>query len=215
MVIQEFLSVTLAFPTLLFTGLVLLAMLYWILVILGALGLDALDLDAEGSADAGFLSAARGWLGLRHVPLTVVLSLVFLFGWLFTHLGTLLLLERWDASVSRAVGGTVLLFASLALALPLTSLLLRPLGSALQPERPIRREDQVGRIVRIDSSRVDEKVGTARDDEGSVLHVRCEAPNGFERGSKALVVSFDEAREVYVVAPLHDIVPSEVTSTKT
>jgi hypothetical protein len=91
-------------------------------------------------------------------------------------------------------------------AFPVTSVLVRPLAHVLKVETPVSRRDLVGKIVRIDTSRVDHRFGMAKAEDGAgglLVQVRCEAEgNGLCRGSDALVVRYDATREVYEVVPL-------------
>jgi hypothetical protein len=114
----EFFAAALSFPTVVFTVLLLIAGAYWMLVIVGAAGMDVLDFDidveigadgaAEGAAEAAAEGAAEGAtegaghgggggivgalmaaIRVKGVPLTIVLSLVVFYGWIITHLTTL------------------------------------------------------------------------------------------------------------------------------
>jgi hypothetical protein len=82
----------------------------------------------------------------------------------------------------------------------------RPLAYVLKVEKPVSRRDLVGKIVRIDTSRVDHRFGMAKAEDGAgglLVQVRCEAEgNGLGRGSDALVVRYDATREIYEVVPL-------------
>jgi len=45
---------------------------------------------------------------------------------------------------------------------------------------------------------------------GLIVQVRCaDEGNGLSRGSNALVVSYDDKREVYEVTPFDDILPAK------
>ena len=48
-----FLAEIIAFPTVIFTGMLGLALFYWIFVILGAIGIDAFDVDVDGLLEGG------------------------------------------------------------------------------------------------------------------------------------------------------------------
>lgn len=240
---EEFLSVSLSYPTVIFTGLLAAVFLYWLLVIVGAMGIDVLDVDAgghegvaeaavegaaEGAADAAAEGAADGGNGshgenlgvlgsvfyalrLRSVPATLVLSLVVLFGWILSWLGTRMLVHQLGLGPAWLIG-TALLATSIIAAFLLTSLTVRPLASVIKVERRVSRRDLVGKVVRIDTSRVDGRFGVAKAENGGaglIVQVRCDtADNGLTRGSNALVVSYDQAREVYEVVPIDDP-PSE------
>lgn len=226
----EFLSVTLAYPTVVFTGLLALSFLYWILVIIGALGIDLLDFDvggehaAEGAAEgavhgaveggvkgaahaaeAGIVGSALVTLQLRNAPMTLVLSVWLLMAWLGTYFSAAFLLPQPSFLV-----GTGLALASVIVALPITSMIVRPFSRALKVERQTLRADLVGKMVLVDTSRVDARFGSARAEDGGsglIIQIRCDSENELARGSQALVLSYDEGREAYEVTPVDDILP--------
>lgn len=255
----EFLATTLSFPTVIFTVLLAVCCAYWLMVIVGALGIDALDFDfdgfdgaadgaaegvmegvaegaAEGAAEGVIEGAAEGvaegasegvveggvhgvnFLGsillalkLRTVPITLVLSLWLLFSWTATNLMADSLLPRMTFMPGWLAATTISVVAVLV-SLPLSSIFVRPLGRVLKVEKATHRKGLVGKVVRIDTSRVDAKFGSAQAADGGsglILSVRCDAENNLTRGSKALVVSYDREREVYEVTPVDDMLPSE------
>jgi hypothetical protein len=264
---DEFFAATFAYPTVIFTVLLGVSVVYWLLVIIGAIGIDALDVDldgategagegiaegvaegaaegvgegvaegaAEGATDGaahgvvkglsggtnvgelgdamhgGFMSSLLHALDLRAAPMTVVLSVFFFFAWLLTNLGRHYLINGMGFGPVWLVGSGLMLGGVIG-ALPLTSILVRPLGKILKVEPTISRKDLIGKIVRIDTSRVDARFGQALAEDGGaglIVPVRCDGDHGLRRGSQALVVSWDSVREAYEVAPVDDIVPSE------
>jgi len=165
---------------------------------------------SEGASEAsiGLVAGVFHALKLRSVPLTLVLSLVILIGWVLSFLGSRYLIIRMGLGPSWLIG-TALLASSIIVAFPITSIFVRPLAGLLKVEKATSRQDLVGRIVRIDTSRVDDRFGMAKAEDGGaglIVQVRCDAAdNGLTRGSNALVVSFDTKREVYEVTPYDDI----------
>lgn len=259
---NEFFAATFAYPTLIFTVLLGASAVYWLLVIFGAIGIDALDLDvdlegategagegvaegvaegaAEGAADGAAQGVVKGIAGgadmgdlgdamqggllgslfhalnLRAAPMTVVLSVFFFFCWLLTNLGRHYLIDTMGLGPVWLVG-TGLMLGAVVAAVPLTGMFVRPLGKILKVEVPISRKDLIGKVVRIDTSRVDARFGQAQAEDGGaglIVQVRCDGDNRLGRGSQALVVSYDAVREAYEVAPLEDIVPSEAFAKK-
>ena len=84
-------------------------------------------------------------------------------------------------------------------------------------EKQTNRSDLIGKVVKIDTSRVDDKFGSAKADDGGaglIIQVRCDSANKLTRGSNALVVSFDDDREAYEVTPVDDILPSKALAKK-
>ncbi len=228
---DEFFAASLSFPTVVFTVLLGIALVYWVLVIIGALGLDSLDFgdgghggdighgdvghgDAghgdggDGGHDGhshGFLGTLLGALRLDAVPTTIVVSLIFFFGFLLSELSTYYLLggtRNWLLE-------TLVLVAVFVVAVLLTAVAIRPLAPVFHTHSAARRSGLVGKVVTIDTSRVDAGFGAARAEDGGaglIVQVRCDPPNELARGARALVVSYDEAREVYEVTALGDLV---------
>ena len=225
---DDFLAASLSFPTVVFTVLMLITMAYWLLVIVGAMGLDVLDFDHDhaGGADGhggdggtdvdvdhghsgeglGVLPTLLWVLKLNSVPMTIVLSSVFFWSWLICHL-SMHYVVGYDAHWSIELG----LFAgALALAFPLTSLAVRPITPLFRSPPAQRRAALIGKVVDVDTSHVDASFGTAKAEDGGaglIVQIRCESANTLKRGDRALVLSFDEAREVYEVTPIDDLIP--------
>ena len=91
---DDFLRTALSFPTVVFTTALGVVLVYWVVVVLGAIDIDVFgvdvdlelegdvgaegldgDLDAEGASGLASLLAA---LRLKHAPLTVTLSVIIL-----------------------------------------------------------------------------------------------------------------------------------------
>ncbi len=263
----EFLSTTFSFPTVIFTVLLVVCCAYWLMVIVGALGIDALDFDfdgldgaadgaaegivegaAEGAAEGAteglvegategategvFDGAATGvsegaaegasFVGtlfltfkLRHVPMTLVLSVWLLFSWTLSSLAHASLMPQLTA-LPGWLSGTLVVLGSLVVSLPLTSVLVRPLGRVLKVEKPTSKGAIIGQIVKIDTTRVDAGFGSGKVEDGGaglIIRVRCDTDNRLSRGSKALVVSYDPKRDAYEVTPVDDMLPSEASRT--
>ncbi len=232
---HEFLAESLSFPTVVFTVLLGIAAGYWLLVIIGALGMDMLDADhgggghvghgdvghgdaghvhvegdaGHGDADGhGILATLLGPLKLNAVPMTLVVSLIAFFGWLLAHFsGHFVALSH-----SNWFTEALLLIGAFVLAVLITSVVIRPLAPLFRTNPGAHRIALVGKVVTIDTSRVDAEFGVAKAEDGGpglLVQVRCDLPNRLGRGHRALVVSYDEVREVYEVTSLGDILPSD------
>ncbi len=207
-------EVSLGFPSVIFTTLLLLAIGYWIIAVLSGtidLEIDA-DVDAGGDvgADVGDGGGAGGsFFGtlvqsfdLHHMPITLVFSVIALAGWGISA-GLTLLATTSGGSANLLVGifialGTLL--ASVFIA-GRVGRLLRPFFVAALP---VRRADLVGRICTIRTGRVDASFGQAevRDRERAehFIQVRCTIENDLTAGSQALIVDVDDEGR-FVVSP--------------
>ena len=242
----EFLTAILAFPTVVFTILLGVVILYWLFVLLGALDVDLLgDADLDGGHDlhfdghghvdahghfdghghadshfdghghadhghdhghdahdghhggvAGLIQA----LGLGGVPVTVMLSILILVAWSFCFGAMQLLSGR---SPVWLVAAAALL--SLTIAVPLTSLLVRPLRRFFITLPAPRHRDLLGKVCTITTLRVDERYGQAEIEDGGaglIVQVRSNGPVRLARGDRAII--FDYRDEVFLVAPVEE-----------
>lgn len=194
-----------------FSVLLVAAVLYWLLVILGALDLDILHLhghegahhdaghDAHHAGDdhhPGWFSGFLEFLSIGKVPLTVILSILVFTGWAVAML--LALLGLWWLLVAPA---------ALAAALPLTAAACRPLRavfSALDRGTPTG-VSLFGREARITSATCDATFGTATCEvEGAehLIQVVAIRPDlVFRRNDQVVIADHDRERDLYLVGP--------------
>ena len=165
---------------------------------------DADTADGHGdAAEAGLF----GMLGLGRVPVTITMSAAILLAWTAS---TLSALSLHPVGLIFQLG---LLLASLVVGLLGTAVLLRPLGKALNADRPARRRDSLGQICTITSGKVDATFGTAQVADGAAglnVHVVCPKPNTLKKGDRALLVDFDSAKDTYEIEPVDWLLPQEI-----
>ncbi|MBO3735568.1 hypothetical protein [Glycomyces niveus] len=207
---SEFLDIALSFPPVVFSFGLVVVVLYWLIVIVGALDVDIVDVggDAELDAGGGFWSA----FGFGAVPFTVVLSLWITLGWIVTVLGT-----SWVRSanmfVPPALTGTAVLVAGIGVGMLGAKLLTRPLGRLFEDAPATAHADLVGKVCVVRTGTVTLDAGQAEitDDEGSVLLINVRRsphePDGideelFARHSKVVVFDYDEVEKVFLVVPV-------------
>ncbi len=221
---MHLLGLALSFPAVIFTVLLGVALLYWLLVIAGAAQVDALG---EGAADAalgdhaggdldvghdaldvghghGALSGLLAALKLRSAPATVVLSSLVLFSWVLTMLGLLVVESAVPASLAGVARASLLVLAPLLALLP-TSLVLRPLAPIFAVPRAAAHADLVGRVCTVRTGTVTERFGEATLEDGGagvVVRVRVATGETLSRGEQAVIVGYDEQRQEFTVAPL-------------
>lgn len=246
---MDLIEASLRFPTVVFTIGLGIALIYWLFVFLGALDIDlfggdahqmeitgagkgvgdALTGGAKGGAEAlkgsklgldgGDGGGVWGSLGFTAVPITISLSVIFLVCW------ALSLLAMHYAPDLVGAGSWVaptVLPATLVVGLPLSGLLVRPLGPVFALHEGKSNRDYIGHVCTITTGRVDDGFGQARIEDGGtelVVHVRCDRPGALARHDKALIIDFDDARHAYVVEPAADVLPTaretERTETET
>lgn len=130
------------------------------------LDLDAGAPDADGALESGVggLAGLLLKLGLHGVPVTIVISLVTILGWLISYQGYYHFTGRFDSAMMRYLTGAALFIASLGLAVFVTSLLLRPVRKLIRGGQPaITTRTLLGRAVTVRSGTL------GHDSEGQVL----------------------------------------------
>lgn len=246
----EFLAAILAFPTILFTIPLGVVVGYWLIVMVGAVGVDLLDGDigdfalgakagaieggVKGAVEGGAKAAMEGGakaaleggakagasifevLGFGGVPVTVSVSAVVFLSWLMSLAITLPAKEALGFLPGALVSGGL---AALCLTggLVLAGLAVRPLRPMFVTHQAPRRSALMGRVCVIASGTVDGKFGHATFEDGGaglLLNVVCDKANQLRRGEKALILSYDAARDAYEVEPVDWLLPQELEHLK-
>lgn len=201
---DRFLDIALSFPTLILSVLLLVAVGYWLLTLLGLFDLEVLDLsDGVGAGNGGgLLSALMLKFGFGGLPFGLIYTALVSLAWLACYFVDYLFLTGLDSAMLRLLAGVVLTPVLLFLALPFAGLLLQPFRRLFTPVPGRDAVSLFGEHVRIRSPEVSEQQGLAEYDDGAaglILQVR--APDGeFRRGDTALIVDYMPDRHAYRIA---------------
>lgn len=219
---EFFIKVISSYPVAVFSVLLIVAFLYWLIACLGLVDMDSgmdadmdMDLDIPDGADAGDAGDSGGMagpiaglllkLGLNGVPLTIVISLIALLSWVISYCGVIFFQDLMAGSAFiRYLFGTGILAGSFALGVFLTSILIRPIRKIILKSRQdaVTSRSLVGCPVTI-RSEVGEHMGQAACFDGSsehILLVRAGKPGqSFKRGDKAYLVEYHPDTNTYSV----------------
>jgi len=210
---SEFLDIALSFPPVVFTFGLVLVVLYWVTVIIGALDVDIVDFgtdsDAEVEAGGGFWSA----FGFGAVPFTVVLSLWITLGWIVTFLGATWVRSAEGMFIPPAASGAAVLVAGIGVGMLGAKLLTSPLAKLFEEVPATMHADLVGKVcvVRTGTVTLDSGQAEITDEEGQLLLINVRRsphePEGlddalFARHSKVVVFDYDEIDRVFLVVPV-------------
>ena len=191
---NEFLVTALSFPTVVFSVLLTVCTVYWLLAATGLVDVDAIDgmLGVDDDAtDASGAAAMLAKLGLAGVPVMLVLTVLAFIGWLGAYFVHLLLLAHLPDGL-RLLAGLVVDIAVLVPGVFVTALLLRPADAA-----PI-----LGRTAIVSTAQVTGDYGTATVDDGGaglILQVRHEGAGQFTRGDRVVLIEYLESQHAYRV----------------
>ena len=200
-----------SFPTAVPTVVLAILLIYWLLSIIGVVDLgDNLELelghhdlhvghhDTDVHALAGYLVA----MGLGGVPLSIAITALAFFTWLFTALLHEYLLVWVPTMLLQVLLGTGVLLLSAAFSIPLSAQLIKPLRGLFVKHHARSNSSLVGLNCRIVTQSVDEKFGRAEvRDSGASLNIRvwAQTPNALTKNSDAVILAYDEARQQYEV----------------
>lgn len=217
---MEFLETSLSFPVNIFTGLLIIVALYWLVASMGLLEIDTLDLDIDPGGgdigdigDAGDIGSAHSMgalagllfkMGLYGVPMTLILTLIFLVGWFVSYYGFHWGLgAMFDPGPVRYVLGILLMVFALVAGAIVTSVLIRPLRPLFQKAEQVTGASLRGKTVMVRSTQVTSAYGEAVYEDGAggmLLDVR-PANDGqiFKRGDKAVILDFSPEHRIYTI----------------
>lgn len=202
---ELFLHSALAFPTVLFSFSLCLAILYWLIAALGILELDVLDGDFGPDGEGLELEGLAGLLlrlGLGGVPVTLVLTLLVFFAWFASYFIELLLLRHLPLGWLRYPLGLALAAVALLPAVPLTGALCRPLRRLFRKVEAPTTRSLLGQVAKVRSATVSPQFGEADlDDRGAglILRIRADESAGFRRGDRVVLLEYLEGEHAYRV----------------
>ncbi|MFP6763832.1 MAG: hypothetical protein VB858_09440 [Planctomycetaceae bacterium] len=201
---ETFIEGCLSWPTYPATLLLLLICSYWILVVVGAVGLDSLDIDINMDVDFdvdasilqfGFLPIK--WLNLGSVPTMLWASVFSLSAWLTSRLinspaphDTFIFLTDGQA-ILRDIGIAVLC----------TKCITQPLVGRFDPVEPNRAVDLIGALCTVTTTEVTETFGEAQySTDGAPLKLTVRTESGvLSKGDTARIINFDAEQNSYTV----------------
>ncbi len=184
---------------------------YWLMVIVGVLGLDALDLDLDVDADAGldtdldadvnggFFGSALEFLYLGDVPVVIVGSFFVVFMWIATILSNHYLNDQHSILVMG-----MWFVPNVVLSLLLTRFSMMPFATMFKnyDRTEFTRENMVGRIGIVKTSEVTCEFGQIEIQQAGpplVVNVRTKPGTRLRQGDAAKIISFNNMNDTFQV----------------
>ena len=187
----DFIDAALSFPAVLFTFLLAVVVIYWLLVLIGTLDVEIGDLDLGDG------------LGLGGVPVTVTASVLTTVAWFVSLVGTVLV--GGLSTQPRMLVGLGVLVIALVAGLYAARLVAMPLRRLYVTGGSASRNDFVGRECVIRTGRVTGDFGqaevTAQDGSSAIIQVRQTGEHPLANGHRALIFDYDTDGEFFWVAP--------------
>jgi hypothetical protein len=200
-----FLQIVLSFPTVVFSVLLTIAVVYWLMAALGILELDVLDgwlaPDIEGVELDGFAGTLMKF-GLGGLPLMLILTVLVFVAWLLSYYVDYLVLRHVPPGAIHWLLGVVVMIGALVVAIPVTSVVLRPVRMLFDKLRPAPTRSLLGMVAVVRSPQVSATHGFANVEDGGaglVLQVRTDIAAGFARGDRVVLIEYLDTDNAYRV----------------
>ncbi len=204
-----------SFPTLIYTILLVVCVIYWAGAVLGLVDLDILDLDLEGFDTAGgdvstdsphstpdVLAGLLLRFGLVGVPVTISISFVVLIGWLLCYYVVHFVFPFVPGSFLKFAAGIPVLLATLYVSARITGVLIRPLRPLFEKATQETIKHVLGQTAVVRTSRVDNEFGEVDLEDGGaglILKVRTTGDDRFAKGDKVVIYEKLSEQNIYRV----------------
>lgn len=224
---DEFLSVATSFPTAVYTVLLCVVTVHWLLSALGILEIDTLDglmpdhIGTDGlhgahgahgahahhahdghGAEHGGMSGLLMKFGLHGVPIMVVITIIAIVGWAFCYFFDLYVLSGMTLGALGVVADIATAIAGLLLSIPVARVVLAPVRRIMQRFAPVSQRPLLGRYAEVRSAEVTKTHGQVWLDDGGaglILQVRADTSGQFVRGDRVVLIEYLEAQNAYRV----------------
>ncbi|EST57528.1 DUF1449 family protein [Proteus cibi] len=194
---------SLAFPSIIFSALLIIISFYWLCAAFGLLDIDLFNIDSELDVDAtGF----AGWLtklGLAGIPVTIILTLFTLIGWFISYFTNYWIISAIETDFIRYLVGFLALIIISFLSLNLTAVCLKPIRKKLMSRnKPKSVHQLIGKLAIVRSANVAENKGEAVLEDGGaglILQIRAPEQENIKRGDSVVIISYDALTHSYQV----------------
>ena len=191
---DEFLSVATSFPTAVYSVLLCVVTVHWLLSALGILEIDTLDgllpdhigtdglhgahgahahggHDVHGGHDGhgtehGGLSGLLMKFGLHGVPIMVVITIIAIVGWASCFFFDLYVLSRMTLGAFGVAADIATAFGGLLLSIPVARIVLAPVRRIMRRFEPVSQRPLLGRYAEVRSAEVTKTHGQVWLDDG-------------------------------------------------
>lgn len=207
---EQLLEIAGQFPTVIYSTLLGIVVIYWLVGILGLIDLDFsgdVELDVDSDVSVGGLTGLMLTFGLTGVPFTLVISIITLICWLISFYLQLYILTWLPSGWLYYLLGSLSSFIVFLVSLPLTAIVIRPLKGMFNSVETTTSHHLVGKNATVATVTVSETFGQARlflNGAEILLNVRSDPQYSLKTGDNVLLIEYVQEKHAYIVAPYSD-----------
>ena len=210
--IDALLNLVLSFPTIIFSILVTVALLYWLLVAIGMADVDAIDVgevdaDLDLDVDLGGILGVLTRFGLDGVPLTIIITFISFFGWFISSVSAFFINPLVPTVLLQLIAGVPMFLLSLYMATLVTGIVIKPLRPIFISSNQEVQKQILGQTAVVRTGKVTKDFGEANLDDGGagiIVKVRSFKDEEFNRGDRVVLLEHVPEENVYKVVSESD-----------
>jgi len=194
-----------SYPTVIYSTLFLILIVFWMLTVVGLFDIDILDMDIDVDvSDVGGALGVLITLGLTGVPFSVVLSILVIYSWtLSSIIVSLTQFINFDNSLFMFFLNTLILLVAGAVAILFTAKTIRPLRPLFRSvNQGPTQTTLMGKKARVRTTKVDNLSGQVecdRDGASLILNARSDGTHQYMYGETVIIIDYLEIDNAYVV----------------
>lgn len=203
---EAFLINITAFPTLIYSTALIVVIGYWLLVLFGLFDFDMFDIETEAESNTTGIGSVAGLLitlGLSGVPITLVISLLILNGWVTCYFLSLITPSLPEfISILQIIIGIGIAIVGFLIGIPITATMIKPMRKFFRRanQEPVSKS-LTGHPCKVRSSRVDSHFGEAEcllHGASLIIKVRSIDDKVFNTGEKAIIIEH-QTNDTYII----------------
>jgi len=203
-VIMEFLNLALTFPTAIFTALLLVVVLFWLITLLGFADIDMFEADIDIDADAAQTSSMPSWfnMGFGGVPVTVSVSLIVMISWLVSIYAHKFFAYMLGDGVLFYVSGLIMVVICMVVSMPIAAIISKPLQRFFTSAETSSSADLLGLECIVVTGKVTPTFGQARvqiQGTEQLIQVRSSDDEQFTSGDTAVLLEHLKEQHCYTI----------------
>ncbi|MBQ4798124.1 DUF1449 domain-containing protein [Pseudoalteromonas sp. MMG006] len=201
---MEFLNLALTFPTVIFTALLLVVVLFWTITLLGFADIDMFesDLDIEANSSNTNSTGLLSSFGFGSIPITVSISLVVMLSWLINIYAHKFFAYLLGDGILFYIFGLVMLVASAIIALPIAIMISKPLQGFFSSVETSSSSDLLGLECIVVTGKVTPTFGQGRINfQGTeqLIQIRSHDEHPYSTGDTVVLLEHLKKQHCYIV----------------